>query len=183
MTMAIPYTSLRELLHEELRAVEETKTSELMGQLKHVRKDRFLSKDELILICRWKSPRALQLIKSNRPATIKRLTQAAFNTRSEREKLETLRQLKGVSIPMASAIMTLIWPERYGVIDKRVWQLLHDLGSVTKNPSGVNFTFDNWYSLLCKLRYHAKQMKVSVRAVEHTLFEYHKIVQTGNLYK
>jgi hypothetical protein len=36
---------------------------------------------------------------------------------------------KGVSVPMASALLTLLDPKRYGVIDIRVWQLLHRMGT------------------------------------------------------
>ena len=83
----------------------------------------------------------------------------AFGTRSERIKLEALTALHGVSIPMASAILTLTNPRRYGVIDIRVWQLLFDLKSVRTKPRGVGFNFNNWYHYLMKLRYHASELK------------------------
>lgn len=181
-TRNLKYKSLGELLRSELSDREDEKTAELIRSLSHVRKDRFLTKSELLQICRWKSPRALHHINSNHPVTIRRLTSTAFATRSERQRLGALVTLKGVNVPMASAILTLIWPNRYGVIDIRVWQLLYALGSVTKKPSGKGFTFDNWYSMLCKLRYHAKALGVSVRTVERTLFEYHKKIQVENLY-
>ncbi len=83
---------------------------------------------------------------------------------------------------MASAILTLVDPKRYGVIDIRVWQLLFAIRSVTKNPKGIGFNFKNWYQYLCKLRFHAKELGVSVRVVERTLFNYHKEIQDGLLY-
>ena len=83
---------------------------------------------------------------------------------------------------MASAILTLVDPKRYGVIDIRVWQLLFAIKSVRKKPKGKDFTFKDWYHYLCKLRYHAKELGVSVRAVERTLFYYHKEIQDGVLY-
>ncbi len=83
---------------------------------------------------------------------------------------------------MASAILTLIDPRRYGVIDIRVWQLLFDLGSVRTKPSGVGFTFSDWSDYLVILRDHAKRLEVSVRAVEYSLFLYHQRVQRGLLY-
>jgi hypothetical protein len=73
-------------------------------------------------------------------------------------------------------------PRRYGVIDIRVWQLLFDLGSVRTKPSGVGFTFSDWYHYLVTLRAHAKQLGVSVRAVEYSLFLYHERVERGPLY-
>lgn len=83
---------------------------------------------------------------------------------------------------MASAILTLIDPKRYGVIDIRVWQLLFTIHSVSGNPQGRGFNFNHWYHYLCKLRYYAKTLRVSARIVERTLFEYHKKVQKGRLY-
>jgi len=71
-------------------------------------------------------------------------------------RLEALRTLDGVSVPMASAILTLLSPCRYGVIDIRVWQLLY-AGEVTRKSNGVGFNFNNWYQFLMKLRYFAKK--------------------------
>ena len=83
---------------------------------------------------------------------------------------------------MASAILMLLWPERYGVIDIRVWQLLHRVGAVTKKPKGVGFNFNNWFQFLMIIRHFSKKFGVSARNVERTLFIAHKHYQTGNLY-
>ena len=84
---------------------------------------------------------------------------------------------------MASAILMLLDPKRYGVIDIRVWQLLHQVGTVTRNPRGVGFNFKNWYQFLVILRHLAKKLGVSARDVERTLFIVHKEYQAGRLYK
>ena len=176
------YRTLKELLAHELVPQEYAKTSDLMGRLCHVKREKILTKAELAAICKWKSPRAIRQIEANSPATIRAITRQALSTRSERKRIEYLTKLQGVSLPMASAILTLVDPKRYGVIDIRVWQLLFAISAVTKNPRGVGFTFKNWYQYLCKLRYHAKEMGVSVRTVERTLFHYHKEMQDGVLY-
>ena len=113
---------------------------------------------------------------------MKALTGKALSTRSEQKRIEHLTELRGVSLPMASAILTLVDPKRYGVIDIRVWQLLFAIKSVTKKPKGVGFNFKNWYHYLCKLRFYAKELGVPVRTIERTLFLYHKDLQTGTLY-
>jgi hypothetical protein len=77
----------------------------------------------------------------------------------------------------------LIDPKQYGVVDIRVWQLLHQYGAVSVKPGGRNFTFDNWYNYLSKLRYFAKKFQTSARLIEWTLFNYHKSTQKGTLYK
>ena len=103
----------------------------------------------------------------------------ALTSRDERAQLEALTALDGVAVPTASAILALTNPRRYGVIDIHVWQLLFELGSIRTKPSGVGFTFDDWRDYLAVLRHHAKQLGVSVRAVEYSLFLYHQRVQAG----
>jgi hypothetical protein len=176
------YKTLRELLTYELVIEEDSKTSELIRSLRHVRQTKFLTKSELIAICKWKSPRAIRHIKRNSTARIRNLTHKALITKSERERIKYLTSLHGVSLPMASAILTLVNPRRYGVIDIRVWQLLFAIKSVSKNPRGTGLTFKNWYHYLSKLRYHAKELGITVRAIDRTLFFYHRKLQMGALY-
>ena len=90
--------------------------------------------------------------------------------------------LRGVSVPMASSILMLVDPRRYGVIDIRVWQLLYTIGVVTKNPAGVGFSFDNWRQFLMILRTFAKRFNVKARDIERTLFWAHGKHQKGRLY-
>ena len=118
----------------------------------------------------------------NSPARIRRHSAIALASRSERIRFDALTSLDGVGAPTASAILTLTDPRRYGVIDIRVWKLLFDLGSVRTKPGGVGFTFDDWRDYLEVLRLHARQLSVSVRAVEYSLFLYHQRIQRGVLY-
>ena len=176
------YKTLRDLLENELITDENPDTDNLIKSLRHAKKEKVLTKAELLEICRWKSSRTIHHVKKNHRNTIKSLTTKALTTRSEKKRIEYLTKLKGVNIPMASAILALVDPKRYGVIDIRVWQLLFALNSVKTKPKGVGFTFNNWYHYLMKLRYHAKELGVSVRSVERTLFLHHKEIQEGNLY-
>jgi hypothetical protein len=83
---------------------------------------------------------------------------------------------------MASAILTLLDPRRYGVIDIRVWQLLYKLGVVAQKPSGTGFNFNNWYRFLMIVRYFARKLRVNARDIERTLFVVHREYQKGRLY-
>lgn len=178
----LPYSRLEPLIRKHLSNKEEESTAELVRRLRAARKRSYLTPYELEAVCYWKSPRAIQYIRSNSPARIRARTRSALATRSERRRLEALRQLKGVSVPMASALLMLLNPKRYGVIDIRVWQLLHKVGTVTKNAEGVGFTFKNWYQFLVLLRYFAKKLGVGARDIERTLFIVHKEYQAGRLY-
>ncbi len=94
-----------------------------------------------------------------------------------------LKRLRGIAIPTASAILTLVDPQNYGVIDIRVWKTLYLYGSVKIKRMGKNFDFNNWYNYLMKLRYYAKKFKVSARDIERTIFLHHRKIQVGNLYR
>ena len=82
----------------------------------------------------------------------------------------------------ASAILTLIDPERYGVLDIRGWQLLFSIRSVSANRRGRAFTPVQWVQYLTRLRGHARALGVSARTIEYTLFHCHRRLQRGRLY-
>jgi hypothetical protein len=134
-------------------------------------------------VCRWKSPRAIRHIRANPPRQVRAWTRAALGTRDEARRLDALRSLKGVSVPMASAVLTLLYPRRYGVIDIRVWQVLHRSGSVERNARGVGLSSRNWHDFLELIRRFAAKLRVGARDVERALFEAHRVSQKGRLYK
>jgi hypothetical protein len=178
----LPYDRLEPLLRQFLMKKETAEAAELIKDLRHAKIRGYLKPAELERVCRWKSPRAIRQVERNSSALVRSATRAALATRSERLRLQNLMQLKGVSVPMASAILMLLDPKRYGVIDIRVWQLLYEVGTVRKNSNGVGFDFNNWYQYLMIIRYFAKKFGVHARDIERTLFEVHRAHQAGNLY-
>lgn len=178
----LPYKRLQHLIGLHLSTNEDPPTKELIHELSAARKRGYLTRPELIKICRWKSARAIRHIRRNRAASIRKTTRAAFKMRSEQTKLSLLTSLYGVSVPMASAILMLTNPSRYGVIDIRVWQLLFKMGSVSSNPNGVGFDFKQWYGFLMIIRQFARKYNVEARDIERTLFNVHSRYQSGLLY-
>lgn len=176
------YTSLRALLQAELMRDEDPATAELIGRLRPVKRRGWFSRAEFLEMCRWKSPRPSRHYERNSAAAIRGVSRTVLATRSERARMQRLDQLHGVSVPVASAILTLIDPARYGVLDIRVWRLLFTIRSVEGNPRGRGFTLRQWFRYLRELRSHAKKLGVPVRAVEYTLFSYHKKAHEGRLY-
>jgi hypothetical protein len=179
----LPYKRLQSLIGIHLSTKEDLPTQKAIDQLLPAKKRGYLNKNDLVAICRWKSPRAIKHIKRNREETIIGITKEAFKSRSERKKLALLTQLHGVSVPMASSILMLTNPQRYGVIDIRVWQLLYAMGSVNKNASGIRFDFNQWYRFLVLIRYFADKYDVKARDIERTLFYVHSLYQKGLLYR
>jgi len=183
MPMKKEYKSIEELIKNNLNIEEDAVTLKLINELKKIKKRGYFTKAEFLAIGMWKSPRPKQQYLRNSKKEIISISKKVLSTKFERSRIELLTSLKGVSIPTASAILTLIDPKNYGVIDIRVWQVLYLYGSVKQKPSGMNFDFSNWYNYLMKLRYYAKKFKVSARDVEQILFLHHKEIQDGNLYK
>ena len=178
----LPYERLSALIGIHLSTKEDAETQELIHDLASVRRRGYLTKPELLRVCRWKSARAIHQIRRNSEESVRRITRGAFRTRSERKRLEMLTSLRGVQVPMASAILMLTNPRRYGVIDIRVWQLLFKMGAVTTNKRGAGFNFKNWYRYIVLLRSYAGKYGVHVRDIERTLFRVHARYQKGKLY-
>ena len=108
----LPDKQLRILLKGHLVLREDPETAKLIRELKPARRHGYLTPAELERICRWKSPRVIRRIKSNTPARIRATTGRALATQSERVRLEYLMTLNGVSAPVASAILTLLNPQK-----------------------------------------------------------------------
>lgn len=177
------YLTIEELIKDNIDTKETVAAKKLINELKQVRKRKYFTKKEFLKICMWKSPRPKNQYLRNSEEKIIFISKKVFSTKFEKLRMELLKKLRGVSIPTASAILTLTDPKNYGVLDIRVWQILYLYNSVKVKPKGMNFDFNNWYSYLMKLRYYAIKFKVSARCIERTLFFYHKRIQVGNLYK
>ena len=177
----VPYRSVEPLVRKFL-SKDSDEALALVHELRRVRARGYFTPTELESVCRWKAPRVMKHIKANSPAFIRGATKQALGTRSERQRLDALLELRGVGIPMASAMLMLRDPRRYGVIDIRVWQVLHAIGAVKTNPNGIGFRFRQWYQYLCILRHVARRLGVRARDVEWALFRAHKHYQLENLY-
>jgi len=79
----------------------------------------------LEVIVRWKSERAVQYLIGNSNEKIRRALAIAASPDSATETaVKALTELHGVDIPIASAILAAIFPERYTVLDYRALEAL-----------------------------------------------------------
>jgi hypothetical protein len=93
-------------------------------------------KDALKSIVKWKSARRATLVDDNTDSDIAVALQfAATPNTPEAMAVAVLTTLHGVGIPMASAILTAINPERYTVLDFRALQSL----GVEQWPDSIGF--------------------------------------------
>jgi hypothetical protein len=124
-------------------------------------------REDLKVIVRWKSARRAALIDDNSDLDIARSLRFASDSRtSERSAIETLTKLHGVGIPVASAILTLINPDRYTIIDYRA---LESLG-VTDWPDSAEY----YLAYLAACRELARRYHKSPRTLDRALWQWSK---------
>src|SRR5665213_2752581 len=102
---------------------------------------------------------------------VRAVTSGAFGLRLEDVDLESraraaiLTSLSGVGIAVASAILALVEPDRYGIIDFRNWRQLFPSARRT-------FSIDNYCEYMAKLRDLSDQLQWPVQRVEWCIWEY-----------
>lgn len=89
----------------------------------------YLLRKEFLSICEWKTKRQRENFKHNKEDRVKGVTRSVMaahpNLKSQISLLIPPNGLTGVGIPVASAILTVIYPEEYCVIDYRTWRALY----------------------------------------------------------
>ena len=100
----------------------------------------YLLKLEFVSIGKWKTRRQTPRYEKNEAEGVKNATMKAMKA-SQNKKLQILRKLNGVEVPVASAILTVIYPEKYCVIDYRTWRALHWLRILATKGQ---FTLDSY---------------------------------------
>ncbi|TET64359.1 MAG: hypothetical protein E3J47_00395 [Candidatus Stahlbacteria bacterium] len=122
------YKDIKGLIKAILKNDENKETRDLIEELKDVIRRGSFTREEFLKMGMWKSTRPKKWYESNSEKDINKVSEKVFSTNYERRRIELLTKLKGVSIPTASAILMLTNPQRYGVIDIRVWQVLYLYG-------------------------------------------------------
>ncbi|MBI2140295.1 hypothetical protein HYU14_05195 [Candidatus Woesearchaeota archaeon] len=142
------------------------------------RKRGYLKYDEFIKICMWKTPRPKRLYQRNGPKKVEMQTKLAFSNPNEVGKIRCLTELWGVYIPVASAILTVVFPEKYGIIDTKSINSLKELGICT--DIGKNSRKD-WLKYLNVIRKIAKRNELNVRIVDQFLFAFDREKRSWSL--
>ena len=132
-----------------------------------IQKQKYLTKKDLMSICRWKSPRIVPRANENESKFVKEVTSIALTTKSERLSIEILMLLKGVSWPVASVILHFGKKNLYPILDYRaLWTLGIEVSNV--------YTFDLWIVYVNYCRKISKVLKVDMRTLDRALWRYSK---------
>lgn len=162
------------------RADDDDETKKLISKFAGIKKDRapfYLKMDEFDEILHWKLRRQYNRqyhnIKRNTEDFIREVTQAAFSIEStdvESEialTLKTLIKLHGVEVPVASAIMTLCYPEKYCVIDFRGWRQV--FGKEKKYASYSPKEYIKYWSII---KQKADEFGLTLQQVDMAIWQY-----------
>lgn len=119
------------------RADNHEETIRLTNKFKNLKKERlpfYLTQQEFEEILKWKLRRQIGRQKAirtfNSDLNIRKITETSFLIKHTDEDFETKLKLRilccisGVQIPIASAILTLCFPDTFCVIDVRNWREL-----------------------------------------------------------
>jgi hypothetical protein len=149
----------------EAKFLAESDDSSLDPLVLHVQARGYLTQSELLAVCRWKSPRALPLVRRNLPAEVQEATGWALHTKPERLRTGSLLILQGVSWPMASVVLHFFHSDPYPVLDFRAaWSL-----GMTA-PSGYSFAFWRVYVRSC--RQLSRSLALPMRTIDRALWQY-----------
>jgi hypothetical protein len=128
-------------------------------------------RQNLNMIVEWKMADNVHLtpvmtnITQNTDAVIEQVLRSASAANNERSAIEALDKLHGVGVPIASAVLTAIAPEKYTIID------VHALRSLGVSDDLIQ-KVDYYLAYLNKCRELAKQFKISLRTLDHALWQW-----------
>jgi hypothetical protein len=122
-------------------------------------------RQHLVTIFNWKTKgRGRSRLSGNSDGEIADALNLASHAKTERAAVAVLLGLRGVQVPVASAILTAIYPKRYTVIDFRA---LEALGCDSKDRS-VNF----YLAYLKTCRQLALKYDVTLRNLDRALWQW-----------
>jgi len=169
----------------DLRPKDE-ETQQLIAKLARLRRRRnrfylrrrnrfYLTAGEFDEILKWKLGgqygRVRRLLVQNDEKTVRTVTGTALTiTHDDKDyelelRVSILCTLRGVGVPVASAVLALLFPNEYGVIDFRVWRQLFGEDRTT-------FSIPDYKRYVAKLREIAAELRWPVQEVDHAIWEY-----------
>ncbi len=161
-------------------AVGDEKTAQLKAKLARIRQERkplYLTAAEFEDILEWKLAQQIgrqrHLRAGNTDELMRDVTALALSvTHADKEyelelRVNTLCVLRGVSVPVASAVLALMFPNEYAVIDFRVWRQLFG------EEKSAFYTTD-YKKYMDKIHQLADELDWPVQVVDHVIWLYDK---------
>jgi thermostable 8-oxoguanine DNA glycosylase len=136
-------------------------------------KNHKLTVTEFYSIVIWKANRAKGYIKNGlleAKTTVNQLTSRIYSTENIRGKIELLTNINGIGYPIASAILTVCYPDEFTIVDYRAVRSLKRYGiAMNGNPSTNINSYLNYVSI-CKKT--AQDNHLTLRELDKYLWGY-----------
>lgn len=148
------------------------KETSLMHLRSEIQKAGFITKSQLKMVARWKSPRSAGHIGKNTDVYVKEVSSWSFSSEGQRSRIEALTLLDGVAWPTASVILHLFHKEQYPILDFRaLWSVSADV------PNQYSFPF--WWQYVEFCRDVANRNALDMRILDRALWQYSKVNQVA----
>lgn len=163
---------LAALYIDKLRERDQKMTGQIENDVfPSYRQKRYLTKQEFLMVCAWKTPRSKPRCESNDEEYVREISALVMQrTTSERLRIEAWTLLSGVKWPTASVFLHFGFPDNYPIIDFRaLWSLRAEV------PAKYNFEFWEKYTQAC--RRIARKAGVTMRILDQALWKYSELSQ------
>jgi thermostable 8-oxoguanine DNA glycosylase len=111
-----------------------------------------------------------KLYLKNSDQLIKNVTRKAFKIKDLKNQMNLLTTLHGVQYAVGSALLTVVYPDLYGIIDNRAIAFLRDQ-NIFENTS---LSMKKWIEYLKIIRKYGEDLGITPRDVDKGLFGIHK---------
>ena len=153
---------------------EDEKTKKTMDIGLTIREQGYARMEQLLELVKWKFPIAIRHVNfpNNSEDDVKVLTSLALNeSYLDSTRIRFLLGLNGVKIRMASAILTLIFPNSFGTFDVNARNALEHLDLIKKDELS-KFKLQDYLSYLMLIRKISEHIHCSPRDVDRALYYY-----------
>lgn len=162
MKLRFPPSSIQLYAQRYSYTGQETKLLEMRPS---VQRAGLMTKQQLRLLAKWKSPRSAGLVESNSEAYIREVTAFALRASEDRSRIESLTLLDGVSWPTASVVLHMFHRDPYPILDFRaLWSVQTDVPS--------QYTFEFWKVYVDFCRAVAHRVSIPMRVLDRLTERY-----------
>jgi hypothetical protein len=150
------------------------------GVAKRIQQGRDLTKRDVLLILRWKTPSFKksysQTVNDDNMLKITKAVRDAGETGREIEALKALDEIPEIGLPVASAILTVCYPDKFTILDIRVLGILALYPSRLESnkpskPADDQWTAeDYWKEFLPTIQQRSKEWCCTLRNADRVLW-------------
>lgn len=153
---------------------EDRETIRVMKVGRKIQSKGYATMKELLELVKWKFPISIRHVNipNNTEDDVRKLTAIVLNEDlSDSQRVRVLTALTGIRERMASAILTLIYPNQYGTFDVNARKALENLGFI-KDGALSDYRLRDYMEYLKIIRKISRKIKCTPRDIDRALYYY-----------